>query len=166
MPIKDLVTPTTYAKDLPRWQQLIAKKIRLYRSHTMLRHADGHIIPTIATQTLVTHADGTPKYVYSVTAPNNDADTLDHQHSGHELPHLDDEHLTREEQTILVTLAASGTLSDVEKHLHLTRACVQHHLTKLRHRLRLPADTRTGGLVARAYAHGILQPGTWPPRIS
>ncbi|MGW4528020.1 PAS domain-containing protein [Amycolatopsis sp. NPDC004378] len=167
MPIKALITQSTRDKDTDRWRRLVTGELRVYRSRATLRHGNGHIVPTIATQALITHPDGSPKYVYSVAAPIGDADADPDRRGGEEhLPQLDDERLGREEHTILTTLAAGGTLSEVERNLHLSRAGVQHHLDKLRRRLGLGPDIRTGGLVARAYAHGILQPGTWPPRTT
>lgn len=167
MPIKALITQSTRDKDTGRWNRLVSGELRVYRSRATLRHSNGTIVPTIATQALITHPDNTPKYVYSVAAPIGDADAEpDRRSAEQQLPQLADERLGREEHAILVTLAAGGTLSEVERLLHLTRAGVQHHLGKLRRRLGLGPDMRTGGLVARAYAHGILQPGTWPPRTT
>ncbi|USX56363.1 PAS domain-containing protein [Lentzea sp. HUAS12] len=165
--IRDLVTGTTAVKDKPRWDKLVSGEIGRYRSRAMLRHAKGTLSAAVATMSLISSPDGTPQYVYSVTDPVADIDTdLAPRAATGPVPQLEEERLCREEHTILTTLAAGGTLAEAGTALHLSRQGVNHHVTKLRRRLGLPERTRTAGLVARAYAVGILVPGTWPPHTA
>lgn len=166
LPINKLITRSTRLKDTPRWDALVAGKIKGYKSYVMLRHAKGHLVCCVATVSLITHQDGAPKSVYCVNDLIAEADAEDPRVAAQRVEQIEDERLSKEENAILTTLAEGGTLSDVEAMMYLSRPGLNHHITKLRQRLGLPQGTRTAGLVARAYALGILSPGTWPPRAA
>lgn len=64
------------------------------------------------------------------------------------------------DRTILTLLATGFTISRIAGQLHMSAKAVERRVGKLRATLR--ADNATA-LVARAYATGLLRPGTWPP---
>ena len=78
--------------------------------------------------------------------------------------------LTAPEAAVLQRLAAGATLQQIATELKLSRRGVYYRVAKLRHKLRfdgtstLPATI--AAVIARAYAIGLLQRGTWPPRVS
>jgi PAS domain S-box-containing protein len=160
--LRSLVTGTTFAQDTPKWRKLVAGGQRSYRTAAAIRREDGSVVVTPCTISIVRAADGRPKYVYSV----NDPGGYGPGPSCTGLPPLDLEELSPSEHVILTTLARGDTLSDAGAELHLSRAGVDHHLSRLRQRLGLPRGTRTAGLVARAYALGVLAPGSWPPQVA
>ena len=109
-----------------------------------------------------------------------------HAHSGHltvelvdeallgELPllvllHVDRLELQRESPMtlepvaarILELVATGATTAVVARHVGLTVDGVNYHLGRLCRRLDVPNRV---ALVARAYALGLLDPSTWPPR--
>ena len=70
--------------------------------------------------------------------------------------------LTPAESRIL-ELVALGLLSrDIARRLGVTRQAVTWHIGNLF--MKLGANNRAG-LVARAYATGVILPGCWPPRV-
>jgi DNA-binding CsgD family transcriptional regulator len=73
------------------------------------------------------------------------------------------EHLTAR-QAEIVSLAAAGLTADqAAQCLGIATSTVQTHLRTMRQR----AQARNGvELVARAFAAGILVPGSWPPPLS
>jgi PAS domain S-box-containing protein len=63
---------------------------------------------------------------------------------------------------VLEGLAADLNNAEIGARLGLSRQGVDYHLALLRRRLRV---TSRSALVARAYALGVLHPGTWPPAV-
>ncbi len=70
--------------------------------------------------------------------------------------------ITPAELRVLRFVALGMTSREIAERLWVSRQAVTYHIGNLFMKLR--ADTRAG-LVARAYAMGILSPGTWPPAI-
>jgi len=67
-------------------------------------------------------------------------------------------------QLRVLELVALGLSSrEIAARLWVSRQTVTYHISNLLVGLR--ASTRAG-LVARAYAFGLLEPGRWPPRVS
>jgi PAS domain S-box-containing protein len=66
------------------------------------------------------------------------------------------------EQEILELVAAGGTSASIARALGITPDGVTYHLTRLSGRFAVPNRT---ALVARAYALGLLETRTWPPRV-
>jgi len=69
---------------------------------------------------------------------------------------------TRAETRVLELVAMGLSTGEIAQHQWVTPAAVTFHIGNLLRKL--GADNRTG-MVARAYALGVLMPGTWPPRI-
>ncbi|USX56371.1 PAS domain-containing protein [Lentzea sp. HUAS12] len=158
--IREITRGVVEAAGEDHWQTLTSGRLASYRRTAMLKHANGALIIALCTLTLVRGHDGAAKYVYVIADPLTDIS------AGGLRPHLEEDGLSTEEATILVTLAAGETLGDAGEALHLSRAGLNHHLSRLRRRLGLPARTRTAGLVARAYTLGLLELGTWPPKVA
>jgi DNA-binding CsgD family transcriptional regulator len=70
------------------------------------------------------------------------------------------EHLTAREIDVLCAVAAGSSTDQAAVTLHMSSHTITHHLGDMLRRT--GAGNRTE-LVARAYAAGILLPGTWPP---
>jgi DNA-binding CsgD family transcriptional regulator len=70
--------------------------------------------------------------------------------------------LTAHERTVLELLALGLSNRQIGERLWITRKGVGYHIGNLLAKFQV--QTRTG-LVARAYATGILESGTWPPRL-
>ncbi len=70
--------------------------------------------------------------------------------------------ITPAELRVLQLVALGLTSREIAETLWVSRQTVTYHIGNLFMKLR--ADTRAG-LVARAYAMGILSPGHWPPAI-
>ena len=70
--------------------------------------------------------------------------------------------ITPAELRVLQLVALGLTSREIAETLWVSRQTVTYHIGNLFMKLR--ADTRAG-LVARAYAIGILSPGRWPPAI-
>lgn len=67
------------------------------------------------------------------------------------------------DRKVLVALAAGRTQTTIASMLALTRRGLDYRVARLRARLGANSITLTG-LVASAYARGILVPDVWPPR--
>jgi DNA-binding CsgD family transcriptional regulator len=75
-----------------------------------------------------------------------------HNHGGH---------LTKREINVLVLIAAGLGDAEVAEELHVSRGTVETHIKHMR----IKAGTHSRvGLVALAYAAGVLLPGNIPPR--
>jgi DNA-binding CsgD family transcriptional regulator len=70
--------------------------------------------------------------------------------------------ITPGELRVLQLVALGLTSREIAGRLWVSRQAVTYHIGNLLMKLR--ADSRAG-LVARAYAIGVLSPGTWPPVI-
>jgi DNA-binding CsgD family transcriptional regulator len=71
--------------------------------------------------------------------------------------------ITAAELRVLQFVALGLTSREIAESIWVSRQAVTYHIGNLLMKLR--ADTRAG-LVARAYALGILCPGTWPPAVN
>lgn len=71
------------------------------------------------------------------------------------------EHLTVREIDVLCLVAAGSSTEQAASTLHMSGHTISHHLGEMLRRS--GAGNRTE-LVARAYAAGILETTTWPPR--
>jgi DNA-binding CsgD family transcriptional regulator len=71
--------------------------------------------------------------------------------------------LTRGEFRVLELVALGLPSRDIAARLWVSRQAVTYHIGNLFTKLR--AETRAG-LVARAYALGILAPAVWPPMVN
>jgi DNA-binding CsgD family transcriptional regulator len=70
--------------------------------------------------------------------------------------------ITPAELRVLQLVALGLTSREIAERLWVSRQAVTYHIGNLLMKLR--ADSRAG-LVARAYAMGVLAPGTWPPAV-
>jgi PAS domain-containing protein len=70
--------------------------------------------------------------------------------------------LSTEEAVLLELLALGEDNSTIADRMNLSRQGLDYHIRRLRHRMR--ASTRVD-VVSRAYAAGLLDPASWPPRI-
>jgi DNA-binding CsgD family transcriptional regulator len=70
--------------------------------------------------------------------------------------------ITPAELRVLQLVALGLTSREIAEALWVSRQAVTYHIGNLFMKLR--ADSRAG-LVARAYAVGILSPGRWPPAV-
>lgn len=70
--------------------------------------------------------------------------------------------VTPAELRVLRFVALGMTSREIAERLWVSRQAVTYHIGNLLMKLR--ADSRAG-LVARAYAIGMLAPGTWPPAV-
>jgi DNA-binding CsgD family transcriptional regulator len=70
---------------------------------------------------------------------------------------------TEAEARVLELVALGLTSQEIADRLWISRQGVTYHIGNLFRKLR--ADTRAG-LVSRAYATGLLEPGRWPPQAS
>ena len=70
--------------------------------------------------------------------------------------------ITPAELRVLQFVALGLTSREIAERLWVSRQAVTYHIGNLFTKLR--ADSRAG-LVARAYAIGILSPGMWPPGV-
>jgi DNA-binding NarL/FixJ family response regulator len=75
----------------------------------------------------------------------------------------DSEHLTEREVEVLVLVADGYTNAQVAGKLGVSTHTVTRHMTAMLRRAREP---NRAGLVARAYAAGILLAGEHPPKLS
>lgn len=157
--VNDLVSKATMVKDEGRWREVVEGRSRSYRSRVCGRRRDGSPVYSQTTTTLIRDRSGRPDFLYSIVDP---LIIEDDQHASTPLP-TEVPPLGHAESVILMVLSAGNTLKDAGTALCLSTAGVNHHLVKLREKLGLPAATRTGGVVARGYALGLLAPGTWPP---
>ena len=70
--------------------------------------------------------------------------------------------LTRAECRVLELVASGLSSREIAAILTVSRQTVTYHIGHLL--MKLDAKSRTG-LVARAYAIGLIPPGDWPPHI-
>lgn len=75
----------------------------------------------------------------------------------------DAEHLTEREVEVLVLVADGYTNAQVADKLGVSTHTVSRHMTVMLRRAREP---NRAGLIARAYAAGILLVGEHPPKLS
>jgi DNA-binding CsgD family transcriptional regulator len=74
-----------------------------------------------------------------------------------------DQHLTEREVDLICLLAAGWSTQAISLTLQLSPHTITHHLGNMLKRCDVRNRTE---LVARAFAGGILVPGSWPPRRS
>jgi PAS domain S-box-containing protein len=145
------------------WDELVSGRRHRFESGTTLRRADGGGVSAHVVVTAVREAGGGTSAIVVVLAAPGPARPGAPGHPA-EAP-------TAAEMAVLHGLAAGLTLTQVAGRLGLTRRGVDYRLARLRHKLRTPgvsgaggkAPATTAGVVARAYALGLLEPGTWPP---
>ncbi|MFC0110760.1 response regulator transcription factor [Kibdelosporangium aridum] len=70
--------------------------------------------------------------------------------------------LTKMDSRILEGVAAGVSTAKLAVMVDLSRGGVEYHVTNLLRKLRAPNRT---SLVSKAYAEGILEAGTWPPKV-
>ncbi|MEU0163617.1 LuxR family transcriptional regulator [Streptomyces sp. CB00316] len=70
--------------------------------------------------------------------------------------------LTEIDARILEGIAAGMSTIPLASRLHLSRQGVEYHVTGLLRKLRVP---NRAALVSRAYSMGVLNVGTWPPKV-
>ncbi|MEU8825521.1 LuxR C-terminal-related transcriptional regulator [Streptomyces sp. NPDC048636] len=70
--------------------------------------------------------------------------------------------LTEIEARILEGIAAGLSTIPLAARLYLSRQGVEYHVTRLLRKLRVP---NRAALVSRAYSMGILNVGSWPPKV-
>jgi DNA-binding CsgD family transcriptional regulator len=71
------------------------------------------------------------------------------------------EHLTLRELDVLCLVAAGSSTEQAASVLHMSSHTISHHLGEM---LRRSGAVNRTELVARAYAAGILEATSWPPR--
>lgn len=71
--------------------------------------------------------------------------------------------LSDQEARLLEMLALGVDNATIATRMHLSRQGLDYHIRRLRHRLK--ALTRVE-LISRAYAAGVLDPSSWPPRVT
>ncbi|KAK1177552.1 LuxR C-terminal-related transcriptional regulator [Streptomyces sp. NBS 14/10] len=70
--------------------------------------------------------------------------------------------LTEIEARILEGIAAGVSTVPLASRLYLSRQGVEYHVTRLLRKLRVP---NRAALVSRAYSMGVLEVGSWPPKV-
>ncbi|MER7792190.1 LuxR C-terminal-related transcriptional regulator [Streptomyces sp. NPDC097640] len=70
--------------------------------------------------------------------------------------------ITEIEARILEGIAAGISTIPLASRLYLSRQGVEYHVTRLLRKLRVP---NRAALVSRAYSMGVLEVGSWPPRV-
>lgn len=70
--------------------------------------------------------------------------------------------LTEIDARILEGIAAGLSTIPLASRLYLSRQGVEYHVTGLLRKLRVP---NRAALVSRAYSMGVLNVGTWPPKV-
>jgi DNA-binding NarL/FixJ family response regulator len=71
--------------------------------------------------------------------------------------------LTAQEGRVLELIAAGLSNLEAAEQLFLSRQTVGYHVQNLLRKFRV--DNRTG-LVAKAFSHGLLRVGVWPPVLA
>lgn len=146
------------------WDELAAGDRHRFEVRTALRRPDGGVVPAHVVVTAVREPDGGTCGAIAVALAAGGADRSPVGGRPAEAP-------TAAELAVLHGLAAGLTLTQVAARLGLTRRGVDYRLARLRHKLRTAGSegaagetpATTAGVVARAYALGLLEPGTWPP---
>jgi PAS domain S-box-containing protein len=145
------------------WDELVSGRRHRFEAGTSLRRPDGGSVAAHVVVTAVREAGGGTCGAIAVVLAAGPARPA--------APSRPAEAPTAAEMAVLHGLAAGLTLTQVAGRLGLTRRGVDYRLARLRHKLRTPgvagaggkAPATTAGVVARAYALGLLEPGTWPP---
>lgn len=70
--------------------------------------------------------------------------------------------VTEIEARILEGIAAGLSTVPLASRLYLSRQGVEYHVTRLLRKLRVP---NRAALVSRAYSMGVLNVGSWPPKV-
>jgi DNA-binding CsgD family transcriptional regulator len=70
--------------------------------------------------------------------------------------------LSEMEAKILERVAAGASTVQLAGHLHLSCKGIEYHISAMLRKLGVP---NRPALVSRAYTIGILNSGTWPPRV-
>ncbi|NLU71402.1 PAS domain S-box protein [Streptomyces sp. HNM0575] len=130
------------------WEALIARRVRRVETSALLLDAEGRRRRVRLHLTTVNPTGRRAAHVWAVV-------------TGQGLAHEAHPPLTAAQLRILSLLAEGSTNGEIAASLKLSRQAVDYHLSRLRDLLGAP--TRPA-LVARAYALGVLAPGTWPPR--
>jgi DNA-binding CsgD family transcriptional regulator len=70
---------------------------------------------------------------------------------------------TRAEARVLELAALGLSTAQIAARLWVTTSAVTFHIGNLLHKLGV---SNRAGAIARAYAFGLLDPGSWPPRVN
>jgi len=163
-PVSTLIGRVDGATHRVLWDELVSGHRHRFEAGMMLRRPDGGAVAVHVVVTVVREAGGvTCGAIAVVLAAGGPVRPV--------APARPAEAPTAAEMAVLHGLAAGLTLTQVAGRLGLTRRGVDYRLARLRHKLRAPgvsgaggkAPATTAGVVARAYALGLLEPGTWPP---
>jgi PAS domain S-box-containing protein len=144
------------------WHELMTNRRTRYDLSVTLRRPGHRPVPARLTTTLLRDPDGNASggLAFLRSLPRRD----------HTTPAEARTMLTAPEAAVLQRLAAGSTLQQIATELKLSRRGVDYRVAKLRHKLRFDGTSTMpatiAALIARAYAIGLLQRGTWPPRVS
>ena len=164
-PVDVFWQPADAAKERPRWAALVGGGAHRYRSRLVGRRRDGSPVLAQATASLVREPGGEPGTVYLVVEPLLGADDPTQPGAQPMTAGGAAGVLTPEQTRLLELLAAGHTQAVIARRLRVAIRTVEHRLTRLRAQLGL-SSTTNAGLVAHAYATGLLLHGTWPPRAA
>lgn len=143
----------------PYWTELMAARRNRYDLPVTIRRAGGRRLAGDLTVTVIRDRRGCPTGAFGILplCSTGSAEPL----PAESVP-------TPGEADVLVRLAEGRTNGQIAAELNLTRRGVDYRIARLHAKLR-GADGAPGtvaGLVARAYATGLLRAYQWPPAVA
>jgi PAS domain S-box-containing protein len=157
--VRHLITRATAVATSDRWLAVVAGELDGYRTVTTGVRKDGSAVSGQTIVSLVRTAAGDPELIYAVSDPailTADGEPVEPIAANRF-------ELSLREIDVLEGVAEGQSSVQVARRLGMSSKGVDYHVSKLGELLGVP--TRTG-MVARAYAVGLLVSGVWPPRVA
>lgn len=157
--VRRLITRATAVSNGTRWAAVVRGEIQSYTALSTGVRKDGSTVTGQTIVSLVRDSGGRPDTIYAVSPPTllvSDGPTTGFDGTTRF-------ELSENEIAVLEGVAAGLSSIQLSRRIGMSPKGVDYHVTKLAEMLEVPNRT---GLVARAYALGLLVPGLWPPRAA
>ncbi|MFI9046836.1 PAS domain-containing protein [Streptomyces sp. NPDC053427] len=154
---RDLLHPSVQQPLMRQFARLVEGKRQRFASHVVaVGSKDSAFVGTLAASAVTgetTHVAGVLVLMDSLEGADS---------AGTEVVTSQKRILTEIDARILEGIAAGVSTIPLASRLYLSRQGVEYHVTGLLRKLRVP---NRAALVSRAYSMGVLNVGTWPPKV-
>ncbi|WP_041994288.1 PAS domain-containing protein [Streptomyces sp. NBC_00370] len=152
---RDLVHPSVQQPLMRQFSRLIEGKRQRFASHVVALGSEDSAFAGTLTAAAVTGETPDVAAILVLMRSTRGADDAGVLTSRKKI-------LTEIDARILEGIAAGLSTIPLASRLYLSRQGVEYHVTGLLRKLRVP---NRAALVSRAYSMGVLNVGTWPPKV-
>ncbi|WP_432590749.1 LuxR C-terminal-related transcriptional regulator [Streptomyces sp. HD1123-B1] len=151
----DLVHPSVQQTLRRQFTGLVDGSRHRFAAHTVLVGPEGSAFTSVLTAVAVREGRSHVASILVLMRPTAGGGEVDMVTERKKL-------LTEIEARILEGIAAGLSTIPLAARLYLSRQGVEYHVTRLLRKLRVP---NRAALVSRAYSLGVLNVGSWPPKV-